>query len=43
MFIMRTRTRKIRGVKTDNSYLMQVTGPWLGVKEFETVTHTSKA
>jgi len=36
MFIMRTRTTKIRGGKADNSYLIQVTGPWLGVKEFET-------
>jgi hypothetical protein len=36
MFIMRTRTAKIRGVKANGSYLIQVTGPWLGVKEFHT-------
>src|SRR6266478_3893001 len=36
MFIMRTRTRKIRGVTADNSYLIQVTGPWLGITEFQT-------
>src|SRR5258708_4262078 len=43
MFIMRTRTRKIRPVKADNSYLIQVTGPWLGVTEFEMGTHTGKS
>ena len=37
MFIMRTRTQKIRGIKADNSYLIQAIGPWLGVKEFQTV------
>jgi hypothetical protein len=37
MFIMRTRTAKIRGVKADNSYLIQATAPWLGVTEFSTV------
>jgi hypothetical protein len=37
MFIMKARASKIRGVKADNIYLIQVTGPWLWICEFPTV------